>query len=113
MHPKSPKWLDDIAHSCTYIAEATGGASEVDYRRNRPMRQIVERNFEIIGEALLRLERTDPETASRISDYREIIGFRNRLAHNYDDIDNPQVWDIIQNFLPNLRAEVEVLLEEA
>lgn len=112
MHPKSPKWLDDIANSCAFIAEDTAGASLPGYQHDRTMRQTVERNFEIIGEALLRLEHTDPETAGRISDYRKVIGFRNRLVHNYDDIDNQQVWDIIQRFLPVLKVEVERLLLE-
>jgi uncharacterized protein with HEPN domain len=74
---------------------------------------LVERNFQIIGEALRRLERSDPTTAARISDYRAVIGLRNRLVHNYDDIDNEEVWQIIQHFLPILRRETELLVQEA
>jgi uncharacterized protein YutE (UPF0331/DUF86 family) len=57
------------------------------YSSNAKLHAEVERPFEIIGEALLRLERSDPAVATRISDYRRVIGFRNRLAHGYDDID--------------------------
>lgn len=95
------------------MAEDTTGGSLADYQRDCGLRQVVVRNFEIIGEELLRLERSDPGTAERISDYRQAIGFRNRPVHNYDDIDDQQVWQIIQHFLPILRAEVEQLLREA
>jgi uncharacterized protein with HEPN domain len=85
----------------------------VHYASDRRLRQTVERNFRIIGEALRRLERTDPASAARIADYRAVIGLRNRLVHNYVDIDNEEVWDIIQQFLPVLRRETELLVQEA
>ena len=113
MHLKSPKWLDDIADASAYIMSEAAGRTLADYEENRRLRYAIERSFEIIGEALLRIERSDPETAARISDYRKIVGFRNRLAHGYDDLDNAQVWEIIRTFLPILRQEVEHLLGEA
>jgi uncharacterized protein with HEPN domain len=112
MHPKSPKSFEDIATACANIVTWTADSSLADYEADVFLRSAVERNFEIIGEALLRLERTDPATANRISDYRKIIGFRNRLAHGYNDIDNQQVWEIAREFLPVLRSEVEALLNE-
>ena len=113
MHPKSPKWLDDIATAGAYIVQFSASSSFADYERNRMMRQAIERNFTIIGEALSRLERIDPQTAGRISRNREVIGFRHRLVHGYDDIDNEQVWTYIQSSLPILLREVEQLLREA
>lgn len=113
MHPKSPKWLDDVATAGAHIVEWTAGLSRAEYEANAFLRAAVERQFEIVGEALLRLERTDPDTASRIDGYRKIIGFRNRIAHGYDTVDNAQVWEIIQRLLPVLRAEVGELLREA
>ena len=113
MHPKSPKWLDDIADACAFVLEIAANVTVVDYASDRRLRQAVERNFQIIGEALRRLERTDPASAARISDYRAVIGLRNRLVHNYDDIDNEEVWEIIQHFLPVLRRETELLVQEA
>src|SRR5688572_2399150 len=113
MHPKSPKWLDDMADACAFVLEITANVTMLDYASDRSLRQTVERNFQIIGEALRRLERSDPTTAARISDYRAVIGLRNRLVHNYDDIDNEEVWQIIQHFLPILRRETELLVQEA
>lgn len=49
----------------------------------------MERNFEIIGEAMRRLANEDPETAAEISDHRRIIAFRNILIHGYDLVDTP------------------------
>jgi len=110
MHPKSLKWLEDIIDSCAQIDDWTSEATLAGYSENTMLRAAVERSFEIIGEALVRLERVDPKTAASISDYRQIIGFRNRLAHNYDDTDHQQVWKIIHDFLPILRQEAEHLL---
>jgi uncharacterized protein with HEPN domain len=113
MHPKSPKWLDDIADAAGFVVEITTNQSLRDYESDRRLRQVVERNFEIMGEALRRLERTDPATAARISAYRPVIDLRNRLAHQYDDIDNETIWDIIQRFLPTLHEETAKLVAEA
>ena len=113
MHPKSPKSFEAIAKACSSIVAWTTGITLADYEANDMLRLAVERTFEIIGEALLRLERVDPSTAALITDYRRIIGFRNRLAHGYDDTDNQQVWNYIHSFLPVLLEEVNVLLKDA
>jgi uncharacterized protein with HEPN domain len=72
----------------------------------------VEREFEIIGEALSRLDRLGPATASRISSLRRIVDFRNRIIHGYDSVDDLIVWRTIQDHLPGLKKEVESLLRE-
>jgi uncharacterized protein with HEPN domain len=113
MHPKTPKLLDDVVRSCGYFADDTTGQSLEMYLRNRRMRQVVERNLEIIGEALFRLRKTDPVTAASITDVHQIIGLRNRLAHGYDqEIDDAIVWRAVQESLPVLRADAEMLLPE-
>ena len=81
MHPKSPKWLEQIEDAAAFVLEITAGHSLADYDADRLLRAAVERQFEIIGEALQRIARTDPATVDRISDYRKIVGFRNRLVH--------------------------------
>ena len=65
MHPKSPKWLQDIADACALIQRATQGRTFASYDQDALIRSAVERNFEIIGEALNRIRRTDPDTAAR------------------------------------------------
>jgi len=75
------------------------------------LRAAVERQFEIIGEALRRLAKEDAATATRISGHSRIIAFRNILVHGYADLDDRIVWDIVQSKLPTLLREVESLLE--
>ena len=113
MHAKSPRWLDDIVRSGAFIVKVTADASFADFDSDLLRRSAVERHFEIIGEALRRLEQTDPATVARILGYRTAINFRNRLAHRYDDVDNAQVWEIIHDTLPVLLADAEHLLLEA
>ena len=75
------------------------------------MRQAIERNLEIIGEAIERIARLDPATASRISEHRQIVAFRNRLIHGYDLLDDDLVWSTVKSEVPVLLSEVEELLE--
>jgi len=84
-----------------------------DYRANAMLRSAVERQFEIIGEALAQLARLDEKIVARVSEHSRIIAFRNILIHGYAGIDERLVWDIVQSKLPVLRLEIERLLNEA
>ena len=75
------------------------------------MRQAIERNFEIVGEAVGQLARNDPETASRLSEHERIVAFRHVLIHGYDLVDDELVWDTMRTKLPVLLSEVEELLK--
>lgn len=113
MQPKALKHLEDVRDAAGFIRHATGGKSLDDYRNDRMLRQAVERNFEIIGEAMRRLSRDDPHTAARISSHQQIVAFRNLLIHGYDLIDDEKVWHVIQHDLSKLEQEVTDLLSEA
>jgi uncharacterized protein with HEPN domain len=112
MHPKSPKWLQDIADACGLIRLATRDHALATYEQDAVIRSAVERNFEIIGEALNRIRRTDPATAARVPEHDDIIAFRNLLIHGYDVVDHARVWQVIQEDLPRLQEQVQRLLEE-
>jgi uncharacterized protein with HEPN domain len=112
MQPKLTKWLRDLISACDLILEHTAGRSLTDYEADRFLQSGIERNFEIIGEILMRVSRASPETASRITDFRDIIGFRNILAHGYDVVDHARVWQVIQDNLSVLRSEAGALLAE-
>lgn len=111
MRTKTPKLLEDIRDAAAYIAELAHGRSLEDYRRERMLRQAIERNFEIIGEAVGRLSAIDPDTAARIGSHRQIVDFRNVLIHGYDLIDHRIVWSTIAEKIPVLLDEVEALLK--
>lgn len=104
------KYLDDVRRATTLLHEFTQGRSFGDYAGDAMLRAAVEREFEIVGEALSRLSKIDPETVERISEYRRIIAFRNLLIHGYADVDDAIVWDIVESKLPRLSREVEGLL---
>lgn len=113
MERKSPKLLEDIRDAAAFVRQATEHKTLDDYRGDRLLRQAVERNFEIIGEAVGRLAKLDPTTAARIGQHAEIISFRNLLIHGYDLINDAQVWDVIRLNLPTLEEQVTTILAGA
>ena len=76
------------------------------------LRAAVEREFEIIGEAMTQLARVDKAVAARISEYKRIIAFRNVLIHEYADVDNQLVWGVIETNLSTLVREIDALLAD-
>lgn len=113
MRLEAQKYLYDIRQAADLLAEFTAGKQLTDYTREPMTRAAVERQFEIIGEALAQLARLDVQLAARISDYRRVIAFRNILIHGYADVDDQLVWGLLEAKLPTLRAEVQALLDEA
>ena len=72
------------------------------------LRRAIEREFEIIGEAMNRISKVDPDIS--ISSSRQIISMRNRVIHGYDAVDDEIVWGTIQRHLPLLKSEIQELL---
>ena len=112
MRPESKKYLYDIHHAIGLLKQFTVGKSFGDYERDAMLRAAVEREFEIIGEALGQLTKLDEPVAIRISWHQRIIAFRNVLVHQYADVDDRLVWDVVETYLPSLDAEIEALLME-
>jgi uncharacterized protein with HEPN domain len=106
------KLLHDVLTASRAIQEFTRGKTESAYRASDLLRSATERKFEIIGEALTRMRDLDGETFAHISEAHPIVGFRNRIIHGYDSVDDGIVWDVTQTKLPILIAEVEKLLAE-
>lgn len=80
------------------------------YQNDVRTRRAVERNIEIIGEALNRVLSKQP--AISISNARRIVDTRNRIIHGYDTVSDEIIWSIIITYLPDLRKEVNALLGE-
>ena len=102
MKHDSRAYLHDIISAAESIQTFIAGKSYDDYIDDLLTRSAIERQFEIIGEALIRISRHDSDIATQIPNLRDIIDFRNVLAHRYDVVDNEIVWDIITNHLPGL-----------
>jgi uncharacterized protein with HEPN domain len=101
----------DILDAANSIISLTAHKTIADYLAERPLRSAVEREFEIIGEALNQLEKHLPEVRTKITDFTKIVSFRNRLIHGYFAIDHEVVWGAAELFLPTLVKEVKALLE--
>ena len=104
------KYLFDIQEACELLAQFTEGKSLDDYVANPLLRSAVERQFEVIGEAIKQMLDINPQMSSSISDHQRIISFRNRLIHGYADIAHDVVWGVLESNLPKLRREVKALL---
>ena len=105
-------YLADIVDACDAVAEVLAGVDFETYSGRRSIRSAVEREFTIIGEAVGILARRDTALATRISHARLIVGFRNRLVHEYPQIDDEAVYSIALRDAPALRAECAALLAE-
>src|SRR5208337_2062793 len=112
MRLESKKYLYDIASAAALVKEFIGGSNFADYTSDAMLRSAVERQLEIVGEALAQLARTDPATASQISEYQRIIAFRNILIHGYADIDHRIVWNVLKLKLPTVRRQAEAFLKD-
>ncbi|RTZ07940.1 DUF86 domain-containing protein [Flavobacterium bomense] len=108
MTEKSKKYLSDVLMAITLIREFTIDITDFNmYDKDRKTQSAVERQLVIIGEALNKLRLMENEFV--IENDKQIIGFRNRLVHAYDSIDNSIVWAIINRHLEKLKIEIEGL----
>jgi uncharacterized protein with HEPN domain len=107
------KFLEDARLAVLRVKEFTAGLTAAEYAANELVQAAVERQFEIIGEALNRISKLDNSLVERVSDHRQIIAFRNLLIHGYDVVDHSIVWSIIEDKVDLLHQEVCRLLAES
>ena len=102
-------WLFDISNSIDEIEQFLPVGKRVFeyYKNDLKTKRAVERNLEIIGEAIKRISEKDPKI--EISHSKKIIGLRNRIIHGYDKISDELIWGIIINDLPKLKSEILIL----
>ena len=111
MNLETKKYLFDIKTSIESIYDYLGGDRNFfEYQGNKLLRRGVEREIEIIGEAMSKLMKLSPEL--KIENARQIIDTRNWVIHGYDKVDDIIIWGIISNHLPKLKEEIEILLQD-
>jgi uncharacterized protein with HEPN domain len=113
MTNEAKKRLLDVVSACEAIAEFVAGIDFATYESDRLVRSAVERQFEIIGEALNKAGAAETALAAQIPEFHRIIGLRNRLIHGYDNVDDEILWDIVQSKLAPLKARIDDILREA
>ena len=100
------KCLFDINTSINSINDYLGEERNFfAYQKNKLLRRGIEREIEIIGEAMNRILRIDPDF--KIENSRQIIDTRNWVIHGYDKVDDVIIWGIISNHLPKLKKEID------
>lgn len=103
--------LDAIA-SGDRIESWTRAITREAFFADRRTQAAVEREFEIIGEALTRLRRVFPTIAAQVPELREVIDFRNLLSHGYDAVDLRVVWSLARHELSALLTTLRRILAE-
>lgn len=110
MNDETKKNLIDILQAAEEIQDFVGGMDFKEYQDKPVAKRAVERDFEIIGEALNRIKNADDELLQKISEHHRIIGFRNILIHGYDIVDEAIVWQAVTKHLPILTKEIKEIL---
>ncbi len=103
-------WLFDILQSIEEVESYFENNQRVFeiYRNDIKTKRAIERDIEIIGEAVNRILKKDSDF--KIENAKQIIGTRNRIAHGYDNISDDFIWSIVINHLPKLKQEINKLL---
>jgi uncharacterized protein with HEPN domain len=104
-------WLLDIQQSIDEIYLFLGEQRDfIAYKADLKTKKAVERNLEIIGEAVNRILKEDNNF--QLKNGKNIIGTRNRIIHSYDNISDEVIWTIVSRELPDLKKQVTELLRE-
>lgn len=102
-------WLYDILNAINEIELFIGTHNFSFFKEDLKTRRAVERNIEIIGEAMNRILNSDD--SFQLSNARKIVDTRNRIIHGYDSVSDDILWNVIVQHLPVLKQEVEKLLK--
>ena len=104
-------WLFDVLQSIEEIESYFEGRPKRfdDYITDIRTKRAVERDIEIIGEAVNRIHKKDKDF--KLENAQKIIGTRNRIAHGYDKISDDLMWSIVINHLPKLKSEIALMIE--
>lgn len=107
MPPEATKRIWDAAEACRRIEEFVAGKSRDEFSSSLLLRSAVERQLEIIGEALNKASAALPQLSFEVPEIPRIVGLRNRLIHGYDGVDDELVWDIVVTKISPLRRVFE------
>lgn len=104
------EYLKHILDETEYLIVSSTNLSEEQFLRNSTLQRAFVRSLEIIGEAVKNLPKDFAE-ANKETDWKSIVGMRDRLIHHYFGVDYDLVWDVVINEIPRLKADIEKILE--
>lgn len=110
MPPEVRALIQDAVDACEKIASFLVERSLDEYLESPMLRSAVERQSEIVGEALNRLRHRSPDWAAKVTDLARAVAFRNVLIHGYATIDDPTVWEVATVHMPALHDDLRRLL---
>jgi len=111
--PRSAEmYLLDMQKATNYLVRRTSGLALEDYLLDEDLRFAVERNFILIGEAVVLLRRHYPDISAKLDGEAGIISFRNFIVHQYWSVDDEQVWSTLITKVVPLRSAIDKLLEQ-
>jgi len=110
MDEQVEKWLFDIRMAIDEIDSFFDNEKRIfsNFKQNTMQRRAIERNLEIIGEAMNRILTKEPNIL--ITDARKIVNLRNYVIHSYDNISLENIWAIVINHLPTLKIDIDKLI---
>jgi len=105
------KSLFDVKSSIEAIFfHLNGNRNFFEYKKNLTVKRAIERELEIIGEAINRILKIEPDF--ELNNAKRIVSLRNYIIHGYDAIDDETIWAIINKHVPELEKEIKKLLTE-
>ena len=110
MEDRIKKYLQDVLTAIEEVESFFDNKPKLfdDFYSDLLLRRAIERNIEIIGEAMNRILRIDESIA--ITNARKIVDARNYIIHGYDSLSPDILWSMVMNHLPRLKKEVIALL---
>ncbi len=111
MEKEIKTWLADIAQAIDEINLFLPEKKDfVEFQKDLKTQRAIERNIEIIGEAVNRILKLSPET--QINNARKFVDTRKRIIHGYDSVSKDIIWGIVIRDLPKLEREIKELLND-
>lgn len=102
--------LEDVLNACNEVESYFVEQPKLyrDFAGDMMKIRAVERNVEIMGEALNRIHKLEPDFI--IPNARAVIQTRNRVIHGYDSVTPEFLWSLVIKHIPALKADVETII---
>ena len=105
-------YLKHILDEITFLLKTTEGLNYNSFFENEMYTRAFSRSFEIIGEAVKNLS-TDFRKKHNEIEWKKIAGMRDKIIHNYFNVDYEILWDAIKNKLPDIKLKIQSILDQS